>query len=219
MIGRHCGASLFLSLSLVAICTAVLSPTGTTTAPGNPEGGHVEMHSDLFVVDGGDVTFTTTIPRIGQKTATRSAAPTGGSQNPFASIGRNLVKTEGDADAGYGLVFCHYDTHDSAFAETMLVVMLNTKGKYIAGKVVGSTFTAFFPWTYSNKLAAGLGVANRLKVVLSGGEFVIYLNNDEVKRFTDSEAPLHTQGADGYIVVISPSDSFPQHPVTVHFEP
>ena len=85
------------------------------------------MHSDLFVVDGGDVTFTTNDPAYWTENGYTLWAPTGGSPNPFASIGRNLVKTEGDADAGYGLVFCHYDTHDSAFAETMLVVMLNTK--------------------------------------------------------------------------------------------
>jgi hypothetical protein len=177
------------------------------------------MHSDLFVPESGNVTFTTNDPAYWTERGYTLWAPTGGSQSTFTLLERKLTKTEGDAYAGYGLVFCHYDTGDSALGETMLVVMVNTKGKYMAGEVVGSIFTAFFPWTYSSRLATGLGVANRLKVTLSGGEFVIYLNDEEAKRFIDSEAPLHTQGADGYIVVISPSDSFPQHPVTVRFEP
>ena len=221
MIGRQrrFTRALLLSLSFVAFCTGCPSPSGTTTGPSNPEAGQVAMRSDLFVPDGGNVTFTTNDPAYWTENGYTLWAPTGGSQSTFASLERKLTKTEGDGDAGYGLVFCHYDTGDSALGETMLVVMLNTKGKYIAGEVVGSTFTAFFPWTYTSTLSPGLGVANRLKVTLSGGEFVIFLNDNEVKHFTDSEAPLHTQGADGYIVVVSPSDSFPRHPVTVQFEP
>ena len=222
MIGRHCCVTrllLFLLVLAAVFCTGCPSPTGTIPGPANPEGGQVALHSDLFVPDSGNVTFTTNDPAYWTERGYTLWAPTGGSQSTFTSVERKLTKTEGDADAGYGLVFCHYDTGVSTLGETMLVVMVNTKGKYIAGEVVGSTFTAFFPWTYSGRLATGLGVANRLKVTLSGGEFVIYLNDEEAKRFIDSEAPLHAQGADGYIVVVSPSDSFPQHPVTVRFEP
>jgi hypothetical protein len=209
----------FLLPVFAVLFTGCPSPTEKVPGPENPEGGQVAEHSELFVPDGGTVTFTTNDSAYWTENGFTLWAPTGGSQDPFSSLERTLTKSEGDGDAGYGLVFCHYDTGDSALGETMLVVMVNTKGKYIAGEVIGSTFTAFFPWTYSSSLASGLGVANRLKVSFSVGEFVISLNNNEVKRFSDSEAPLHTQGADGYIVVISPSDSFPDHPVTVVFGP
>jgi hypothetical protein len=207
-------------LALALACTGCPSPTKTDDGPENPGGGNLEKQSELFVADaGGTVTFTTNDPAYWTEKGYTLWAPTGGSQSPFVSLERTLTKAAGDGDAGYGLVFCHYDTGDSALGETMLVVMINTKGKYIAGEVIGTTFTRLFDWTYSDKLAPGLGVANKLKVTLSGGEFIISINGTEVKRFTDSDPPYHTQGGDGFIVVISPSDSFPGNPVTVVFAP
>ncbi len=144
----------------------------------------------------------------------------GAEKTPFVSRTVELSKSSGDASAGFGAVFCHYDTGDPNLGETMLTVMINTEGEYIIGEVIGPNFTEMTPWTDSTLLVHGYGVKNAIGITFNDltGEFRLSINGIHVQSFWDDEEPLHTHGWDGYIVVISPHDSFPQTPVHVTYQ-
>lgn len=142
----------------------------------------------------------------------------GAEKTPFVSRTVELSKTSGDSTAGFGIVFCHYDTGDPDLGETMLAVMINTAGEYIIGEVIGPDFTEMTPWTDSPLLAHGFGEKNSIGIMYSGGQFALSINGTFVQNFRDDEEPYHNHGWDGYIVVISPHDSFPQTPVHVTFQ-
>jgi hypothetical protein len=142
----------------------------------------------------------------------------GTEQSPFVGLTVELNKTSGDTSAGFGVVFCHYDTGDPNLGETMLTVMINTEGEYIIGEVIGASFTELTPWTQSPLLVQGYGVKNTIGIGYSGGQFALTINGAFVQNFRDDEAPFHDYGRSGYIVVISPYDSFPQTPVHVTFQ-
>ena len=50
-----------------------------------------------------------------------------------------------------------------------------------------------------------------------GGEFTLWINGQEVTRFVDDEAPIHSGGRQGYLVITSPLEEFPPKPVIVRF--
>lgn len=142
------------------------------------------------------------------------------SQAAFSKRDVKLTKTSGNAYAGYGFVFCEYDSGDAYGDESMLVVMINEELQYSVGVATGSTYTAYTSstWVTSDYLHAGQGMTNEVQVTGDGaGHFVLSLNGNEVLDFQDGRTPLATGGGDGYLVVISPQDSFPQTPVTVEF--
>jgi len=142
------------------------------------------------------------------------------SQTLFAQRDVLLTKTSGNAYAGYGIVFCEYDSSDAAHDETMLVVMINTQGQYSVGEATGSTYTAYTSstWVSSNYLNKGT-MTNEVKVTRdSSGLFTLYLNDNQAMTFHDGRTPLQTGGGDGYLAVVSPQDSFPQIPVTINFK-
>ncbi|PKL25325.1 MAG: hypothetical protein CVV47_04515 [Spirochaetae bacterium HGW-Spirochaetae-3] len=182
--------------------------------------GDLEENTDLFVEDGGDpgtFVFETNDSAYWSSSGYTLWALDGVAQDTFVSRTVKVYKSSGNSWAGYGLVLCHYDTEDPAFGETMLVAMINNKREYIVGEVASGTFSAFFDWTISLSLNEGEGVPNTIGIVRIGEEFVLSFNGLEAYRFRDDETPLHTRGRDGFIVVISPQDRFPQTPVKVNF--
>ena len=142
----------------------------------------------------------------------------GTSQTPFVSETVTVTKRSGDEWAGYGMVFCQYDTGDPLLGETMLVAMIDTHGEYIVGEATRGSFTAFCDWTASTSLVQGLGAANIISVVKSGSQFVLSLNGTEAYRFQDSGTPSHDGGRSGLIAVISPDDQLPWIPVQVDYQ-
>jgi hypothetical protein len=183
--------------------------------------GELEENAELFVEDDDDpgtFTFDTNDSAYWSSSGYTLWAMDGAERDPFVSRTVRMYKSSGNDWAGYGLVLCHYDTEDPAFGETMLVVMINNKREYIVGEVVDGTFNAFFGWTISLALNEGSGVPNAIGIERVNEEFILYLNGDEACTFRDDEDPLHEGGRDGFIVVVSPQDRFPQIPVTVHFE-
>ncbi len=176
---------------------------------------------DLFVDAGGGLyRFTTNDSAYWGAYGYTLWALKGVPQTPFTHREVEMCKSSGDTFAGYGIVICHYEDPDPGVGETMLVVMINTKQEYIVGEVIGAEFTEIVPWTYTPVLRSNLGQMNTMRVDYDSGlqEYVLFLNSTEVKRFRDDETPFHTGGGDnGYIVVISPLDDFPNVAVDVSF--
>ncbi len=132
-------------------------------------------------------------------------------QSPFTGLNVTLSKISGNSDAGYGVVFCSYD-------DTMLVVLINTKKEFVIGELTGNLFTVLQEWTEVASLNSGLNQINTINISLVSGEFSLTFNEGETIVFSDTDAPYHNYGKDGYLVVISPLDTFPNVPVSVTFK-
>jgi len=213
---------------IILMPLVVLLPSGCPSpAGGNPgpiddpgTGGVVEQKSDLFVQQNGGYGFTTNDTAYwGPNGYTLWALPLAGQQT-FTQRDVTLIKSSGNAYAGYGIIFCHYDTGNPSLGETMLVVMINTQQQYSVGEAIGSVYTPYTSatWMQSLSLTRGYGVTNDLKVKRDAdGLFHLSLNSIEAMTFHDGRTPLREGGGDGYLAVISPQDSFPTNPVTVSY--
>jgi len=135
-------------------------------------------------------------------------------QDPFVSRTVVLNKTSGSIEAGYGIAFCHHSSD-----ERMLVAMIDAQQEYIIGEAVGSTFTAILPWTGSAYLKKGYNQDNEVSIRLDAATriFSLSINGNEVKTFSAIETDYSLGGDNGYLVVVSPWDSFPGTPVSVKF--
>ena len=181
----------------------------------------VEQRDELFVQQPDDSWLFSTNDNAfwGPNGYTLWALPLPG-QSAFARRDVDLVKSSGNAWAGYGIVFCQLDTGDPSTGESMALVMINTQQQYSLGEVNGSRYTPYTSptWVSHPGLNRGYGVANRVTVTRdAGGLFTLYLNQAQVMTFHDGRIPVPTGGGDGYLVVISPQDVFPQSPVSVSF--
>jgi len=132
---------------------------------------------------------------------------------------RNVLvsKITGDKIAGYGIVICH--KMRIGYGETMLTIMINTEQNYAIGKVIGGNYRSLKSWTYSRYLAKGYGRSNELTITYEkeNKEYTLSINNNEVEKFKDETEPVCEGGRNGYIVVISPQDKFPQTPIEITF--
>jgi hypothetical protein len=211
-----CGAAALISLSGCPAPTDGASSASDPIPGGGTGSGELIEDSELFdEPSDGSYTFKTNDTAYQGSFGYTFWARTGKSQNPFASRETTLSKISGDGTAGYGIIFCYGTTPTGE--ETMLAVMINNSREYIIGEIIGAEFTEIVPWTECAYLKKGLNQANTVKVTLSSGIFTLYLNGEETATFNDDEAPLHTGGDDGFIVVISPIDDFPSTPVQVTF--
>jgi hypothetical protein len=185
------------------------------TLPGDATGP--ARKDELFVRDpeNGDILFSTNSGENWSENGYTIWTVSGSDDDAFSSKEAGLVKREGDATAGYGIVVCH---HESAQGETAIILMINASGEYIVGELVAGRFSEFIPWTAFPQLKADLNRENRIRLELIDDEFVVTLNGIEANRFRDEEAPFHSSGKSGYIVVISPLDEFPETCVRVAFK-
>jgi hypothetical protein len=190
---------------------------------GGEEGG-VEKVDALFVPSTGDpatIVFKTNDTAYWGPYGYTLWTLTGDAEPAFNGREVVLNKVSGNDTAGYGVVFCCYDTGDASLGETMLVVMINTRREFIVGEVTGAAFTEIVPWTESENLFAGYNQENIVKLSYNSAaaEFTLLVNNGEVAKFRDDIAPYHDNGGrSGYLIVISPLDSFPGSPVHVIFK-
>ncbi len=197
-------------------------PVGEDNPSTETTGGQIEEVSDLFVqqADGGYL-FTTNDPAYwGPYGYTLWAMPCP-TQATFTRRDVTLIKTSGNANAGYGIVFCQYDTGNASHDETMLVVMINKSGQYSVGEATSSVYSAYTSslWIQDAHLAQGDGMPNEVEVARdASGLFTLSLNKTPVMTFHDGRTPLHTGGGQGYIAVISPQDSCPSIPVSVTYK-
>jgi hypothetical protein len=137
--------------------------------------------------------------------------------------GRKVVmgKPSGYSGGGYGIVICQgeYEVRGKR-QPVMLAVMVNNEGQYIIGKAVGGAYEDYGWWKTSPYLQRGMGVANEIKVSYEEEslEYVLEINGYEAERFRDEGEPALNGGKDGYIVVITPYDKFPESEIDVYFE-
>jgi hypothetical protein len=132
--------------------------------------------------------------------------------SPFSGSAMVLSKISGHDLAGYGILFCHSET---TWGESMLIVMLNTLGEYIVGKVVGDAFYEILPWSESSALVRGYNQANRVEISFDAGQYRLRLNGTNAAFFRDEEEPVLSGGRGGFIAVISPLEVFPGQPVHI----
>ena len=214
------------------ICTALImlyascsnSYRAEEEVPDN--GGGIHLASDEFV-EGlanteGEVTtrFYTNDPKYWGLNGTTLWTVWGLEAPTDAFVEREVMmsKAKGDVSAGYGLVICQGERQVEGAAEkTMLVVMINNKGEYTIGKVIGGLYEVIEWWTANAALNAGAGVPNRIKVRKESGAYVVYAGSIEITRFVDDEEPIHNGGRNGYVVVISSLDRLPTDEVDVLF--
>jgi len=213
---------------VIAVSLVVLLPQACQAPIGNDKGKAdapseaVVETSDLFVVQtDGSCTFSTNDPAYwGPYGYTLWAMPCP-AQPTFTQRDVLLTKQSGNLTAGYGIVFCQYSTANQANDETMLIVMINAKQQYSVGEATGSVYTPYTTpmWVEDKILSGGIGMNNEVKVTReSDGNFSLFLNGKQAMSFSDGRRPLQTGGGEGYLVVISPQDSFPANPVTVTFK-
>jgi hypothetical protein len=138
-------------------------------------------------------------------------------EEPFTTRKVILSKITGSNIAGYGLVICQ--KLRPGYGQTMLTIMINTEQNYAIGKVIGGNYHSLKSWTYSKYLEKGYGRPNELKITYdkTAKEYTLLINNNEVEKFKDETEPVHENGKNGYIAVISPQDKFPQNPVEIIF--
>lgn len=217
---------LFFLLALSLSCCRLpgSAPSNSTgSSPSDPAGGGASSGraDSLFVESSGtgsrSFDFSTSDPSYITQSGYSLWALNSAVQNPFAGRLVTVNKLEGDATAGYGILFCHQDAQPDGSLEKMLIVLINTKGEYAIGEAVGSSFSYIKVWKSSLNLKLGYNQANTIGLGLSGRDFILSFNRVEVSRFTPNESSYRLSGADGYIAVISPQDDFPSRPVHISY--
>lgn len=144
----------------------------------------------------------------------------GASALPFTSRTVEMGKINGYEGGGYGMVFCQGErTVGETTEKTMLLVMINNQGEYMIGKVIGSRFTEFEWWKTSPSLNRNAGAKNEVRVSFdaAAAEFSLFFNGALAETFRDDAEPVHREGKNGYLVVITPYDRFPAENVDVYF--
>lgn len=140
-----------------------------------------------------------------------------GESDPFTTRTVTLSKSEGEATAGYGFILCY--ANRPGFGLTMLTVKINVYGQYTIGKVIAGKYQAIVPWTSSASLLKNYDTSNIITVTYDNdaSEYTLTINDTMVQTFKDESEPRHTGGKNGYLVVLSPYDSFPSETVDVSF--
>jgi hypothetical protein len=194
-------------------------PTGSKTVPDAEAGDAAGQVDDLFVSSGSEIVFRCNSVEYWTKYGYTlwGVSSAGSSGGTFATRTVNVGKVSGNADAGYGIILCHGTNSDGDVS--MFTVMINKNGYYTIGKVINARYVSILSWTYSAFLAKD-GATNALTVAYdaSSSEYVLSLNGTEACRFSDGDNTVNANGANGYIVVISPQDTFPADTVEVRFE-
>jgi len=209
-----------IAAALLSCSPPYHDPTDINLDPGS--GGQVE--ETLFVetsAQGGDplVEFETADSAYLSSYGYTLWSLKGPQADEFTSRSVMVNKISGEAAAGYGVLFCQHAASDPN-DETMLIVMINTQQEYIVGEALGGTFSRLVDWTYCSALNQGYNQENIIQVDLDRPTrtFTLRLNGNEVNTFTPSDPQYDLGGGSGYIVVISPRESFPGTPVHVLFQ-
>ncbi|MFP4364890.1 MAG: hypothetical protein ACLFR1_13590 [Spirochaetia bacterium] len=131
----------------------------------------------------------------------------------FDYVAANIIKNSGNTLAPYGIVF-GLDANNMSFYS----LLINLEGDFIFVKYVNNTPSVLIPWTnVGDIISAETGAINTLRVdYLGNNEFAITINDTEVTRVTEEEAPT-LSGATGYAVAVAENEDFPDTPVDARF--
>ncbi len=202
---------------IVLIIAVVLSGCPSPqegTEPVLPGGGGIEEASSLFVdSETGEVVFSTNDSEYCGEYGYTLWTEGDTVYSPFSHLNVTLSKLEGNSDGGYGVVFCGDGT-------SMLLVLININREYLIGELDGNVFTAISEWIETEDLYGGYNQGNVVDITYDEDEeeFSLSFNGGDAVRFRDDEEPYHTEGRNGYIVVISSREDFPDVPVSVTFK-
>ena len=135
----------------------------------------------------------------------------------FSQRSVRLCKSDGDRSAGYGIVICQGDV--DGIGKCMLTVLINTEGYYAIGKAINAKYEAIHSWERCTLLETGYGAGNTVLVTYDKNtkEFSLFFNGGFVRHFRDDDEPVLTGGNNGYIVVVSPQDDFPDEYIDLKF--
>ena len=137
--------------------------------------------------------------------------PAGNTQSPFVGWGITVRKESGRTEGGFGIVICDVGT-------SMLTVMIRIDGYYQVAEIVKDRYIPRDVWRFHPAIGRDHGNKNRINVSRSpDGVFTLRINDQKITTFVDDEAPIHTGGRQGYLVVSSPLEDFPRSPLKVIF--
>lgn len=208
------------SPALLSIVSCSLSSAGTDWEYPGGDTPYEEATSLFAEGDAGRVTFSTNAASYNSARGYTVwagieglAVPEGG---PFGEATCEVSKEAGDANAGYGLVFCR--GRNVSGDDSMYVLMINARRQFAVGKAVNARYDPIRSWTETPALLPGWGAANRLRVARDAerSRFTVWCNGTAVCEFED-DAEVGSDGGAGYLVVISPYDDFPETTVKVVF--
>lgn len=218
-----CGRNVWILLAVSLILTGC--PCSHTSDDTTDEGPLLVREDELFVsyeIEEGLVQtkFSTNDTQYSTLEGLTIWTVWGDEGDIFTSRTVSMVKTSGHSDGGFGIVFCQGEhAVNGAMQSVMLVVMINAEGQYIIGKVVGDVFSDYVSWKTTQYLNRNIGAGNEIKVSYEEetGEYRLDINGNFIERFRDEDEPVLLGGKNGYAVVITPSDKFPETSVEVYF--
>lgn len=120
----------------------------------------------------------------------------------------------GSSSVGSGILFA---ARKKSGKDYFLTVMINIAGQYMIGKNSEESFTVIKDWTRCDSIKKGYGMQNAIKVTLAGSVFNVYINNILADSFQDTNTPILSTGAHGYIVLIPSTEKLPQKFVETAF--
>jgi len=208
-------------INIIIFTVIIVLITGCPVTPieilvkGPDDTAVIEVNSELFILDNdtGIISFTTNdIKYSGENGYTLWSEETA-VQDPFVHLNVTLNKTSGNEAAGYGVVFGSYDN-------TMLVILINTYQEFVIGELTGNIFTELQAWQKNENLKSGYNKSNIIDITYnpSTKEYLFSINGISAVSFRDDDEPFHISGKNGYMVVISPLDDFPNAPASVTFK-
>lgn len=212
-------------LALVGMLIALLAacPTGTYSPDpddGKAQGDPIPVETTLFEENPDTGAITTTTNDVNELTAKGRSVWHMGSvtQEPHDRYEVTMYKLSGRSETGYGITFAMQDI------DNFLVVMINTTGFYVMGRVEERNFeeiTADGRWAYAPELLQGYNRPNTIGVSYdpNESEYTLSINGTDLETFVDNADNPYTGGGLGHIVTFSPFEVFPELPVHVVFEP
>ena len=136
----------------------------------------------------------------------------------FETINVDMMKLAGNAEAGYGIIFCEQTIDSKPF---MLSILINTNGLYTIGKITNGEFYHLDNnWRYSSHINKGYGIKNKVSVSYDENlsSFNLQINDSDITSFTIPERITFKNSKSGFVVVISNRENFPEKSVKVEFE-
>lgn len=131
---------------------------------------------------------------------------------PMTTVTATVKKQSGNADSGYGIVFCSLDSTN------LYRLLIVTTGYYMVSAKVGGTYSTIIPWTASANLNSGFGVENVISVVQqSPYYFIILFNGTQETTFSDGNFSGGRAGFSAFITSQA-NENFPYTPEDVRFK-